>query len=83
VAAPGASQHLALLAFDAAEYESAEVERSLGNAGWFRTVPNDLPHFTFLGCDESELPQLGLAPTTREYGERSFSFWVPDLALLG
>ena len=53
VAAPGASQHLSLLAFDVAEYEDTEVERVLGLHGWYRTVPNDLPHFTYLGPRKS------------------------------
>src|SRR5437870_5191162 len=48
VAAPGASQHLSMLAFDVAEYEDREVSRLLGRYGWYRTVPNDLPHFTYL-----------------------------------
>ncbi|HXG94823.1 MAG TPA: hypothetical protein VNN73_20965 [Blastocatellia bacterium] len=79
VAAPGASQHLALLAFDVAEYEKDEVERTLARRGWFRTVPNDLPHFTYLGHSESALESLGLKRITRDYGERAYSFWVPDI----
>jgi hypothetical protein len=82
VAAPGASQHLALLAFDVAEYQEQAVELALARHGWFRTVANDLPHFTFLGHDESRLPALGLKKIIRDYGERSYSFWVPDLTLL-
>lgn len=82
VAAPGASQHLALLAFDVAEYQQPSVELTLARHGWFRTVVNDLPHFTFLGHDEGRLRALGLKLVTRDYGERSYSFWVPDLALL-
>jgi hypothetical protein len=78
VAAPGASQHLSLLAFDVAEFDREEVERMLARAGWFRTVPNDLPHFTYLGYDEGELSDLGLTRITREYGDKSYSFWVPD-----
>jgi hypothetical protein len=82
VAAPGASQHLSLLAFDVAEYQDAEVERTLGRYGWFRTVPNDLPHFTYLGHREDRLPELGLVPSQRQYADRDYTFWVPDLERL-
>ena len=83
VAAPGASQHLSLLAFDVAEYQSREVERVLGRHGWFRTVPNDLPHFTYLGHSEDRLPELGLVRCERPYQDRSYAYWVPDLDRLG
>ena len=75
VAAPGASQHLALLAFDAVEFTDARVRALLARHGWFRTVRNDLPHFTYLGVREDELPGLGLRPASD--GEQVF--WVPDL----
>jgi hypothetical protein len=79
VAAPGASQHLALLAFDVAEYQSAAVTDVLGRHGWFRTVPNDLPHFTYLGQREDALPELGLQRIARAYGPQQYSFWIPHL----
>jgi hypothetical protein len=82
VAAPGASQHLSLLAFDVAEYENKEVDRVLGEHGWYRTVPNDLPHFTFLGHDQPALPDLGLRRIERSHRERMYDFWVPDLGRL-
>lgn len=82
VAAPGASQHLSLLAFDVAEYRNGEVERVLGLYGWYRTVPNDLPHFTYLGRTPEALVDAGLIRVTREYEERSYSFWIPDIARL-
>jgi hypothetical protein len=75
VAPPGASQHLAMLAFDVAEYYDAEVRSLLARHGWFQTVTSDLPHFTFLGADESDLPGLGLKRI--ENGDRHF--WVPDI----
>jgi hypothetical protein len=77
VAAPGASQHLALLAFDANEFHDPVVRQILGDYGWFRTVQNDLPHFTFLGRDEKDLPELGLKQIETEYGE----FWIPNIAV--
>jgi len=82
VAAPGASQHLSLLAFDAAEYKDEEAERALNRHGWYRTVPNDLPHFTYLGHPQEALPALGLTRLERQYDQRSYGFWVPDLDLL-
>lgn len=82
VAAPGASQHLSLLAFDVAEYQDTKVERVLGRYGWFRTVPNDLPHFTYLGHSEDRLLELHLVRCQRQYADRSYTFWVPDLERL-
>lgn len=83
VAAPGASQHLALLAFDAAEYQSAAVTDALGRHGWFRTVPNDLPHFTYLGQSADALPDLGLRRTARADNQQQYEFWIPHLEALG
>jgi hypothetical protein len=76
VAAPGASQHLAMLAFDAAEFTNAAVRATLARHGWFQTVRSDLPHFTFLGVREKELPDLGLRRLV-EYGQ---TFWLPAVA---
>jgi hypothetical protein len=74
VAAPGASQHLSLLAFDAAEYGDERLRRVLARHGWFRTVRNDCPHFTYLGLDERQLPARGLKRINTADGE----FWVPN-----
>jgi hypothetical protein len=74
VAAPGASQHLSLLAFDAAEYADEGVRRILARHGWFRTVRSDCPHFTYLGLAESRLPANGLKKVETRDGE----FWVPN-----
>jgi hypothetical protein len=75
VAPPGTSQHLAMLAFDISEHGDPAVRETLAEHGWFQTVTSDLPHFTYLGRDESELPGLGLKQV--EQGERTF--WVPDI----
>ncbi len=75
VAAPGASQHLSMLAFDAAEFRDARVRQILARHGWFQTVRSDLPHFTFLGTREEELPGLGL----RRIEQDAQVFWVPNL----
>lgn len=75
VAAPGTSQHISMLAFDVKEHDNAKVRSILAEHGWFQTVSSDMPHFTFLGVKEDELPSLGLKKTTN--GGRTF--WVPDL----
>jgi hypothetical protein len=82
VAAPGASQHLSKLAFDVAEFESMEVRSVLASHGWYRTVPSDLPHFTFLGHDEGALLDMGLERIERICGTQVYDFWIPDLAHL-
>lgn len=82
VAAPGASQHLSKLAFDVVEFENAEVKNVLAGHGWFRTVPSDLPHFTFLGCEADALGGLGLQPVERVCGTQVYDFWIPDLEQL-
>jgi len=74
VAAPGASQHLSLLAFDAAEYADERVRRVLARHGWFRTVRSDCPHFTYLGLEERQLPSRGLKRVNTHDGE----FWIPN-----
>ena len=74
VAAPGASQHLSLLAFDVSEYADARVRAVLARHGWFRTVRNDHPHFTYLGLGERELAPRGLRKLNTADGE----FWVPN-----
>lgn len=79
VAAPGASQHLSMLAFDVAEYADREAERMLNRHGWYRTVPNDLPHFTYLGHNEASLHDLGLHRIERTHTERMYDFWTPCL----
>lgn len=75
VAPPGTSQHLSMLAFDVAEFDDPRVREILTKHGWFQTVVSDLPHFTFLGVREDELPGLGLKKITN--GGRDF--WLPDI----
>ena len=76
VAAPGASQHLAMLAFDASEFGDARVRRLLARHGWFQTVLSDLPHFTYLGLAEEALPARGL----RRVESGAQTFWVPEMS---
>jgi hypothetical protein len=82
VAAPGASQHLSMLAFDVAEYEDPEVDQALGRYGWYRTVTHDLPHFTYLGHGLDSLAGLGLRRVERICGQRVYDFWTPDVERL-
>lgn len=75
VAAPGASQHLAMLAFDASEFQDSRVRVVLARHRWFQTVLTDLPHFTYLGIDETELPARGL----RRIEADGRAFWIPNM----
>lgn len=75
VAPPGTSQHLSMLALDVSEFENADVRRILADHGWFQTVASDLPHFTYLGAKESELPGLGL----KKVSNAGRDFWVPNI----
>ena len=75
VAPPGASQHLSLLAFDVAEFADRQVREILASHNWYQTVTSDLPHFTYLGMGEEELPGVGLQKVIS--GDRGF--WVPDI----
>lgn len=74
-APPGASQHLSMLAVDIDENADPGVRSALAKHGWFQTVPSDLPHFTYLGVKEDELPSLGLTAVR----QANRTFWVPDL----
>lgn len=76
VAAPGASQHISMLALDVAQFNNGRVRHILAQYGWFQTIKSDLPHFTYLGVDEKELPSRGLRPFTM--GGRVF--WIPNVA---
>lgn len=75
IAAPGASQHIAMLAFDVNEFENPRVREILAKHGWFQTVLSDLPHFTFLGLKEKDLPKNGL----RSVEVNGQVFWIPNV----
>jgi hypothetical protein len=75
IAAPGTSQHIAMLAFDVIEFDNPRVREILAKHGWFQTVLSDLPHFTFLGLKEKDLPKHGLKPVVVE-GQ---TFWIPNV----
>jgi hypothetical protein len=75
IAAPGTSQHIAMLAFDVTEFENPRVREILAKHGWFQTVLSDLPHFTFLGLKEKDLPKHGL----RSVEINGQVFWIPNV----
>lgn len=75
IAAPGTSQHTAMLALDVSEFLNARVRKILARHGWFQTVKSDLPHFTYLGLAERDLPARGLRPM--KSGEQLF--WIPNV----
>jgi hypothetical protein len=75
VAPPGTSQHLSMLALDVAEFDNPLVRAILAKYNWYQTVTSDLPHFTYLGVEESKLPGIGL----KKVINAGRSFWVPDL----
>ncbi len=75
IAAPGTSQHIAMLAFDVNEFDNPRIREILAKHGWFQTVLSDLPHFTFLGLKEKDLPKHGLKAVEVD-GQ---VFWVPNV----
>jgi hypothetical protein len=75
IAAPGTSQHIAMLALDVTEFQNPRVRELLAKHGWFQTVLSDLPHFTFLGLKESDLPRHGLKSVVVD-GQ---TFWIPNV----
>jgi hypothetical protein len=75
IAAPGTSQHIAMLAFDVNEFENPRVREIMAKHGWFQTVLSDLPHFTFLGLKEKDLPKRGL----RSIEVNGQVFWIPNV----
>jgi hypothetical protein len=77
IAAPGTSQHIAMLAFDCTEFHDQRIREILAQHGWFQTVLSDLPHFTFLGLTEEELPGRGLKSVEVD----SQIFWIPDVGI--
>ena len=75
VAPPGASQHLSRLAFDVAEFNEPAVREILAQHYWYQTVTSDLPHFTYLGIPEYDLPAAGL----KKVESANRTFFVPDI----
>ncbi|MDJ0626561.1 MAG: D-alanyl-D-alanine carboxypeptidase family protein [Candidatus Caenarcaniphilales bacterium] len=76
VAAPGTSQHLSGLAFDMAQFSDPQVRKIINKYGWYQTIENDLPHFTYLGKvpNQKFLKNNGL----KKVSKSGYDFWVPD-----
>ncbi|PYS51337.1 MAG: hypothetical protein DMF68_04850 [Acidobacteria bacterium] len=76
IAAPGSSQHIAMLALDVEQFSDERVRKILARHGWFQTVKSDMPHFTYLGLDERDLPARGLRALL--IGKQLF--WIPNVS---
>jgi hypothetical protein len=74
-APPGTSQHLMLIAFDVTEHWNPDVRGALNRNGWFQTVIDDPPHFTYLGFPEAELPSRGLTAVAKG----GHVYWIPNM----
>jgi hypothetical protein len=66
--APGTSQHHSLLAVDiyldglGSRSKYIKVVNAMADNGWYRTVRNDVFHFTYLGIDKDKLARFGFTP---------------------
>ncbi|MGA9996375.1 MAG: hypothetical protein WBP93_13235 [Pyrinomonadaceae bacterium] len=76
IAAPGTSQHISMLALDVSQFSDERVRHILARHGWFQTVYSDLPHFTYLGLEEKDLPSRGLRPVK----SGTQMFWIPAIS---
>lgn len=74
VAPPGTSQHLWGLAVDLRVFNQAQ-RKALYQNGWFQTVENDRPHWTYLGVSEESLSQWGFQKKI----VRGIIYWLTPL----
>ncbi|MDJ0737702.1 MAG: D-alanyl-D-alanine carboxypeptidase family protein [Nostocaceae cyanobacterium] len=74
VAPPGASQHLWGLAMDLKVSNQVQV-KALNENGWFRTVENDVPHWSYIGLTTEKLPEFGFKSKVI----RGITYWVTPL----
>ncbi len=83
-AVPGGSQHHLGLAIDVNNPRNQQIngrfcgkkcESVLEKNGWYRTIPFDPYHFTYLGFLEFELPGRGLKKVSCD----EFEYWVPNV----
>ncbi|MBW4670506.1 MAG: D-alanyl-D-alanine carboxypeptidase family protein [Cyanomargarita calcarea GSE-NOS-MK-12-04C] len=74
VAPPGASQHLWGLAVDLS-LSSQSQRQALNRNGWFQTVENDVPHWTYVGLTEDKLPLFGF----KNKVVRGITYWLTPL----
>ena len=54
---------------------NAEQRTALNQNGWFQTVQNDVPHWTYLGWDQESLQKFGLQKKT----VRGITYWVTPI----
>ncbi|WP_026732340.1 D-alanyl-D-alanine carboxypeptidase family protein [Fischerella sp. PCC 9605] len=74
VAPPGSSQHLWGIAIDLRV--SNEVQKqALNRNGWFRTVENDIPHWTYVGYPPEKLSEFGF----KNKVVSGVSYWLTPL----
>ncbi|MEH1826142.1 MAG: D-alanyl-D-alanine carboxypeptidase family protein [Nostoc sp.] len=74
VAPPGTSQHLWGLAIDL-RVGSKEQRKALNQNGWFQTVENDTPHWTYVGLSEENLSLFGF----KKQVIRGITYWITPL----
>lgn len=74
VAPPGSSQHLWGLAIDLRVSNQAQV-KALNDNGWYRTVENDKPHWTYVGYPKAKLEELGFQPKVI----KGVTYWLTPL----
>jgi len=74
VAPPGASQHLWGLAVDLRISNNVQ-KQALNQNGWFQTVENDLPHWTYIGHPQEKLAELGF----KNKVVRGITYWLTRL----
>ncbi|MEH2244379.1 D-alanyl-D-alanine carboxypeptidase family protein [Nostoc sp.] len=74
VAPPGTSQHLWGLAIDL-RISNQEQRKALNQNGWFQTVENDIPHWTYVGLSEENLPLFGF----KKQAIRGINYWLTPL----
>ncbi|MHC5599349.1 MAG: D-alanyl-D-alanine carboxypeptidase family protein [Nostoc sp.] len=74
VAPPGTSQHLWGLAIDL-RVGSKEQRKALNQNGWFQTVENDAPHWTYVGLSEDNLSLFGF----KKQAIQGITYWITPL----
>ncbi|WP_373529845.1 D-alanyl-D-alanine carboxypeptidase family protein [Nostoc sp.] len=74
VAPPGTSQHLWGLAIDL-RISNQKQRQALNQNGWFQTVENDVPHWTYVGLSEENLPLFGF----KNKVVRGITYWITPL----
>ncbi|MEH1940120.1 MAG: D-alanyl-D-alanine carboxypeptidase family protein [Nostoc sp.] len=74
VAPPGTSQHLWGLAIDL-HVSNQKQRKALNENGWFQTVENDVPHWTYVGLSEVNLPLFGF----KKQPIRGINYWITPL----